>query len=337
MQPDEPKGLVPQTLGSLISHILLLAILGASVWLSFHPEKVRSIMYGEPCERPIHYTINRFDAEFGISKAAFREKIDKSVAVWEKAVDVNLFEYKETAPNPDKNWWDKIKAKFSNRMVEINLIYDERQEATEIGNELKEDISEKKAASEDVKQQFEALKQRYERERDAYNAAVDAYETRQDAYNDEVQAVNRQGGASAEEYNRLNNEKNALNAEKAELDRARVSVNAMAREINALVAQYNNLARLTNMTIREYNNNTFVGREFEEGTYTTDIDGERIDIYQFSNETKLLRVLTHEFGHALGLDHNDNARSIMYRANQGTSLALTTDDLAALKKVCNVQ
>ncbi|HCY17892.1 TPA: hypothetical protein DHT42_01705, partial [Candidatus Nomurabacteria bacterium] len=64
--------------------------------------------------------------------------------------------------------------------------------------------------------------------------------------------------------------------------------------------------------------------------------GREIDIYQFDNKGKLARVLTHEFGHALELEHLENSKAVMYRLNNGVNEKLTIDDILALKKRCNL-
>ncbi len=58
-------------------------------------------------------------------------------------------------------------------------------------------------------------------------------------------------------------------------------MNALIEELHLNVAKYNT-ARGTN------------GDEFSEGEYVRDISGERINIYEFSNDSKLERVLIHE-------------------------------------------
>jgi len=70
--------------------------------------------------------------------------------------------------------------------------------------------------------------------------------------------------------------------------------------------------------------------------YERDADGERINIYQFESKEKLMRVLAHEFGHALGLDHVEDSQAIMYRLNNGVNQKLTEADISALSERCNL-
>jgi predicted Zn-dependent protease len=77
--------------------------------------------------------------------------------------------------------------------------------------------------------------------------------------------------------------------------------------------------------------------EFQEVVYKKDISGEEIIVYQYDNYTKLVRVLAHEFGHALGLGHFDSLSAIMYSVNQGNNLQLINGEISNLKSFCHIK
>jgi predicted Zn-dependent protease len=77
-----------------------------------------------------------------------------------------------------------------------------------------------------------------------------------------------------------------------------------------------------------------LGSEFCEGNYARKGGTQTITIYQFDNNSRLVRVLAHEFGHALGLKHSDDPNAVMYRLIRSDSLELAPDDINALKARC---
>ena len=52
-----------------------------------------------------------------------------------------------------------------------------------------------------------------------------------------------------------------------------------------------------------------------------------------SNDYDLFTVMTHEFGHALGLDHSASAAAIMYPIYQGVDSGLFSDDIAGIRSI----
>lgn len=187
-----------------------------------------------------------------------------------------------------------------NAALKINLIYDEREANAKLGSRI--------ALQQDAA----------DNERAALDAAQARLVAEQAAYNQTVSAINARGGATKSEVRDL-----ALR---------RASLNALADSINSSVALYNASVAALNAEVERYNQST--GRPFEQGEYVRDSAGERINIFEFVGTLQLERVLTHEFGHAIGLGHNADPRSIMFAKNESGNLVPTAADLSALKEVC---
>lgn len=274
-----------------------------------------------PCSEPITYSLGSFDDRFGISKDEFLKVVNIAKSTWEKSIDKNLFTYV-----PD-----------GNGSLKINLIYDIRQEASQKLKDIGITVSDTKASYSDLKSKYNAMQADYIKSKTSFESRVILFQNRQNAYNKEVEYLNSKGGASKDDFNRLNQEKNYLDAEFTEINKLQNQLNLMADNVNAFVVVLNRLVSSLNIEVKKFNTiGGELGGEFEEGTYKEDSTGREIDIYQFDNEGKLARVLTHEMGHALGLEHLENPKAVMYRLNNGVNEDLTLDDILALKKRCGL-
>jgi len=98
------------------------------------------------------------------------------------------------------------------------------------------------------------------------------------------------------------------------------------------VSSYNADVASFNAKVEQYNQTS--GRTFEQGQYIRDKAGERINVFEFIGTDQLERVLAHEFGHALGLEHNSDPKAIMYEKNESGSLTPTQADLTSLRALC---
>lgn len=295
---------------------------------NFLKDSISGIFTEAPCSQPIPYTLGTFDTRFDISKSYFLSALAEAEAIWEKSQgglpDRELFVYEIENSAPD--------------VLKINLIYDYRQQATSKLVDLGIIVKNDRTSYEMLKVKFTALKAQYDTEKSIFNAQVEAFNTRQKAYEAEVNYWNSRGGAMAKEYDKLLVEKASLKQEASELQSKQTKINAMVDEINALVVALNRLIATLNLSVDQYNAVSGTrGESFEEGVYVGDGSSSEIDIYEFSDRAKLVRVLAHELGHALGLDHVDDPKAMMYKFNQSNSLALSEADLEALGAKCGIK
>lgn len=269
------------------------------------------------CQVPVLYDIGTIDSRFNISEEEARAALADAESLWEDATGKNLFTYTKGAS------------------MLVNFVYDERQQNTEEQHALVDVLDRKAEMSHSIRANYETLIDSYEDLKEEYQVKVAAYEKRLARHNAEVQKWNEKGGAPEDTYEDLNETSSSLAKESAAL-------NAQAKELNALAMQINQVGEKGNDAVQDYNNSVerFNDRyeqedEFTQGDYT----GDSIQIYQYDDATELRRVLAHEFGHALSLEHVADVQAIMHSVMEGEyeALALRPDDLAEYQRVCGTR
>jgi hypothetical protein len=307
----------------IIGWVFLAAIAGSAGYLAYtYQAEIRGIprlVEGKvtPCTTPITYSIGSIDSRFGISKNILTSDLAEAEAIWEKPSGKNLFEYTQ-----------------SGGAVTVNLVYDSRQAATDKLKAAGIQTDESQASYNALKAKYDALSLRVASEQSAYNNQAAAYKSDEDAYNAEVEQWNQRGGAPQAEYDKLQAEKAALAQEFTQVKSLEDAVNADIDTLNALATTLNQLIVQLNLKVAQYNQAGAAAGEIEEGLYQLSAGVQTIDIYEYSNHTQLVRVLAHEMGHALGLQHVSDPQAIMYKINSGTSLTTTAADILELNGVC---
>lgn len=273
-----------------------------------------------PCQKPIAYSLGTFDTRFGISKESFLRAVADAEAIWEKPIGKNLFQYS------------------SDGRLAVHLIYDYRQEATDKLKRLGITVDASRASYDSLKVKYYEVKSALMQSQKQYETALALYKQHLDSYNQEVESWNAKGGAPRSEFVRLSSEKQSLDAELSALKSLQDTVNGYVDEVNSIAVVLNGMANALNVDVGKYNTiGASRGEEFTEGDYQSKGGEQKIDIYEFSTQNKLVRVLAHELGHALGLEHVEGSTSIMYELNQSTNEKLSSQDLAALKSKCGIK
>ncbi len=266
------------------------------------------------CPAPLAYKINQIDSSFTITKEQAKAHVASAEAVWEKESGHDLFYYDENA--------DLI----------IDFVFDDRQALANSEVSQKQQLDGKRDENDSLRKKIEELQKEYEEDSLSYERAVSEYERNLTAYNNKVQSYNDQGGAPAEVYDELEAEKSALNRTSSQLDATSASLNDLAGKINELGESSNKLVDVYNQEVESYNQEFGFSREFTQGDYFNGT----ISIYKFSDERELVAVLTHELGHALGIDHVEGPSSVMYYLLEDTKVApmLSAQDTEAFGAVC---
>jgi len=272
-----------------------------------------------PCWRPIDYSIGAVDERFKLTQADFQAVVAEAAKMWEEPIGRQFFVY------------------AADGRIKVNLTYDYRQEATDKLRKLGFNISTDEKSYKSLKSKYESLKAEYDEKKASYETDSKAFDARKAAYEKEVATWNAKGGAPTDAFSRLETERISLRGQADQLNVTATDLNRRVDEINALVTTLNRLAASLNITVDKYDQVVGGrGTEFQEARYRNDVSGESIDVYEYDDRTSLVRVIMHEMGHALGLEHSENPEDVMYRLNQGKVAKPSAGDIKALKDKCRI-
>jgi predicted Zn-dependent protease len=273
---------------------------------------------GLPCSAPFEYAIGEVDPQFNVSAEDFLAEAQVAEKTWENQSGHDLFSY-----NPNANF-------------KVNLVFDSRQLASNEADKLAEGLAQLEVSQDKISTQYDSLSASYKKTLEKYNVDVAKYEKQLKAYNKDVEDWNASDKTSQSEFDALQKTKKDLADFYKKLQKEQKEINVLAGKTNKLVTQEKKVISEYNASISTYKEKYGDAQEFEKGVY----QGTQINIYQFKELADLRMTLVHELGHALGVGHVENPKSIMYYLMGDQDMQNPTfseEDMAALKAVCKFQ
>ncbi|MDH1690534.1 matrixin family metalloprotease [Acinetobacter junii] len=288
---------------------LLFIIISAFTSIHTHAHPVsQHLDEAEDDDSPLQYRIADLDPRLNISKQKMIEISQEAAAIWERGTGKRYFVY-----DP--------KATFT-----VNLVFDQRQVRSMKRTENLKNLEQEKQLWLDENQKLLKLKQdsqqlhtQLELQKIKYQAQLNAYASAQKKY------LNK---SNTKNLNLLQERTKLLNQQR---DVLKILINdhdLNHQQIQVKTDELKQLHEQLTQSVDRFNQN-FAPQLVHKGQFK----GKQIFIYEFSSIDDLRLTLAHEFGHALGLKHTHNPKSLMYpriKEQDPKNFQLTATDLALL-------
>jgi len=281
-----------------------------------------------PCDSPIKYRVGEIDGRFALSKERAAEALAEAAAVWNSAAKKRLFASSQESDLP------------------VNFIFSDQQMSNRTRQAIAASVEDIRSQAGQLQAELDRLKQDYSAKKQNLDADISAFRLKQASYNNRIARLNSNGGVSQSEIQSVEMEKGDLARQREALEYRVTELNSMRENLNGLVAQYN--FRINGVRRDVSAINADAGKKFIAGEYVNRYGSQQIVIYEYGSFSDLVAILTHELGHALGLAHNNNPKSVMSPSSEqqdresaeadGSALpSLSADDMRDLRARCLLQ
>lgn len=230
--------------------------------------------------------------------------ITYTIGTFDDRFGISKEEFRKTIDDATKEWnraaSKELFAYTPNGSMKINLVYDARQEDAQKLQQMDPGIDKMEASLKALDQEFQIKKKQYDEHK--LRIAV------------------------------LKNDEELYKKELAILETEKIAVKKIIAKRDLLYKKYEDSVDYYNILSVSRR-----GEDYEVGRYYTSNNRKQLDVYEFQDSQDLERLLMHEFGHALGLDHTSSIKDVMYELNKSTNIHLTMNDIRELKQRCGEQ
>lgn len=295
--------------------LLVIFLLGMTYQNRNHPQVRYNTLLDRiqhPFDTRLRYRIAEVDPRFGLSEDELKWISQQATDIWKAGTGKDYFVYDPNA------------------RLSIHLIYDQRQHDSVQRRQQFGQIQQSQQLWTSKNQQLKQFKA----ELDRANAMLEARKTQLDLqlqqYNQQIAIINQNGGIPPSHREQLLRQQNQLQQQIFGLKQEISIYNQKIQQLNLQVDELNQLNQQIDSSVKHFNQR-FQPKLFDKGSFNR----KQITIYEFESEEDLRLTLAHEFGHALGLKHNQDPQALMYPLMKDQNLQnfrLSTADIALLQE-----
>lgn len=301
--------------------LLLIGLIAGFYFLTY--EKEERIYRKAPavCEGPLTYQIGTIDSQFGITRKEVETAIQTASALWSDALERPVTILSEGTG------------------MTLNFIYDERQELVDGELRFRERIESEQFRMIQLQQQYDRNRDTFENRSADYVLLANRAKTVLNELNSWVSQKNIEGGFTEQDVSRLEERRVNVESMQQQVLRERQELDRLAAHLNREAEQLNQKIDENNSLVNRYNNEFSGENRFTKASYQSSAEGGVITVNMFLSKHELALILAHELGHAFGLDHVSNPKSVMYGMMGAQELfpviQLTREDMQAIRELCN--
>lgn len=311
------------TLPDILKSLFIVIILAGAgyYFMNYEAPAKQSAFQRIPCQEPLTYRIGPIDNRFGITESEVSAAMKQAASIWSEELSRPV-----AVESDDGN-------------VLVTFVYDERQQVVDGEMRFRERIESEQLRLDQFHRDYERQRRQFDERSERYSRLAAETLREIEELNRWVQQRSPAGGLTEQDAARFEERRRELESKQQEVRREKESLERMAEELNRNANRLNLMTAENNRLVDEYNNQFSGEKKFTKATYQNLGEGGAITVNTYLTKSELVLILAHELGHAFGLGHLPNAKSVMH-SQMGEQelfpiLQLTEEDKQAVRIICS--